>query len=379
MILNEKSATRILPVASGKGGVGKTLVASNLALRLAANGHDTIAVDLDLGGSNLHSYLGLKNTNVGIGNLLSDGKLRFNDIVAETSVPHLKFVPGDVLVTGASNLQPAQRRTIISGLEKLDAEYVVVDLGSGSTFNVVDFLLISNSAFIVTIPQRPAVVNAYSLLKNMTFRTLQKTFSENRKISAYLGRVLKEKRPGGAITIREMVEEIASKETRAGKKARDALAILQPKVIVNMGRNVDDMGAIENLHETVERNLQINLECLGMIAYDKRVADSISDLEPVTQVHPDSVVALQIERIAQKILQSDDFPYMPLDLESYKDTYELARIEAEDDFADLKQEAETAAGGASLETAELIELISEQKRQINELRGAVRMLTMRQQ
>ncbi|WP_455382462.1 P-loop NTPase [Salinispira pacifica] len=379
MILNEKAVTRILPVASGKGGVGKTFVASNLALRLAANGHDTIVVDLDLGGSNLHSSLGLKNTNLGIGNLLSDSKLKLSDIVTETPFAHLKLIPGDVLVTGVSNLQPAQRRQILGALEKLDAEYIVLDLGSGANFNVVDFMLMSNSAFVVTVPQRPAVINAYGLLKNMTFRALQQTFSGNRKISGYLTRVLKEKRPGGSPTIREIVDEIGEKETRSGKKAKDALAVLQPKVIVNMGRSVDDLDIVENLHATVEKNLQINLECLGMVAYDRRVLETTSELEPVTEAHPESVVAGQLERIAQKILQSDNFPYMPLDLEAYKDTYELARIEAEDDFAGIQQEAETAAGAASLETAELIELISEQKKQIRELRGAVRMLTMRQQ
>lgn len=378
MILNEKAVTRILPVASGKGGVGKTLVASNLALRLAANGHDTVAVDLDLGGSNLHSYLGLKNTNAGIGNFLSDSKLSMSDIVTDTPYPHLRFIPGDVLVAGVSNLQPAQRKQIAGGLEKIDAEYVVVDLGSGATFNVVDFMLVSNSSFIVTVPQRPAVVNAYGLLKNMTFRALQQSFSGNRKISSFLTRVLKEKRPGGAPTIREIVEEISEKETRSGKRARDSLAVLQPKLIVNMGRSVDDLDVIENLHATVEKNLQINLECLGLVAYDRRVSDSTAELEPVTEAHPESVVSGQIERIAQKILQSDNFPYMPLDLESYKDTYELTRIESEDDFAVIQQEAESSAGAASLETAELIELISEQKKQIRELRGAVRMLTMRQ-
>jgi len=366
-------------VASGKGGVGKTLVASNLALRLAANGHDTVAVDLDLGGSNLHSYLGLKNTSAGIGNFLSDSKLSISDIVTDTPYANLKFIPGDVLVAGVSNLQPAQRKKIISGLEKIDAEYVVIDLGSGANFNVVDFMLVSNSSFVVTVPQRPAVVNAYGLLKNMTFRALQQVFNGNRKISAFLTRVLKEKRPGGAPTIREIVDEIAEKESRSGKKARDTLAVLQPKVIVNMGRSVDDLEVIENLHATVEKNLQINLECLGLIAYDRRVPDSTAELEPVTEAHPEAVVSGQIERIAQKILQSDNFPYMPLDLESYKDTYELTRIESEDDFTAIQQEVENTAGAASLETAELIELISEQKKQIRELRGAVRMLTMRQQ
>ena len=60
----------IIPVASGKGGVGKTFIAANLAIALAEMGHRVIAVDLDLGGSNLHSFLGLSNRHPGIGDFL---------------------------------------------------------------------------------------------------------------------------------------------------------------------------------------------------------------------------------------------------------------------------------------------------------------------
>jgi flagellar biosynthesis protein FlhG len=379
MILNEKSATRILPIASGKGGVGKTLVSSNLALRLAANGFNTVAVDLDLGGSNLHSYLGLKNTNMGIGNMLSDTKLKFEELIVDTPYENLRFIPGDVLVSGASNIQPAHRREIVGAIEKIRADYVVVDLGSGANFNVVDFFLLSNSGFVVTAPQAPAVVNAYGLLKNMTFRALQQTFTGNTKISSYLTRVLKEKRPGTSISVRDIVKDIEEKDSRAGKKARQTLDTLQPKIIVNMARTTEDLAIIENLRDLAQKNLQVNLECLGLIAFDARVSESVSNLEPFTEAHPESVVSRQIERIAQKVLQSEKFPYMPLDLEAYKDTYELTQIEAENDFMDMEQEAETASGEASLETTELIELISEQKKQIRELRGAVRMLTLRQQ
>ena len=62
----------IIPVAGGKGGVGKSILAANLAMALAQAGHETIAVDLDLGGSNLHSYLGISNTFAGVGDFLID-------------------------------------------------------------------------------------------------------------------------------------------------------------------------------------------------------------------------------------------------------------------------------------------------------------------
>ena len=60
----------IIPVASGKGGVGKTFLTANLAFALAEMGHPTVAIDMDLGGSNLHSFLGLSNQFSGLGDFL---------------------------------------------------------------------------------------------------------------------------------------------------------------------------------------------------------------------------------------------------------------------------------------------------------------------
>ncbi|MCK7483987.1 MAG: P-loop NTPase [Candidatus Moduliflexus flocculans] len=59
----------LIPIASGKGGVGKTVLAANLGVCLAALGRTVVLADLDLGGANLHTCLGVKNRNPGIGAL----------------------------------------------------------------------------------------------------------------------------------------------------------------------------------------------------------------------------------------------------------------------------------------------------------------------
>lgn len=379
MIFNEKAKKRILAIASGKGGVGKTMLASNIAMRLAANGQETVVIDLDLGGSNLHSHLGMRNTNLGIGNLFSDSKLQFEDIIIESPIAHLRFVPGDVLVTGVSNFTTAQREYLIDKILKLDAEYIILDLGSGTTSSVVDFFLLSNSGFVVTTPQAPSVLNAYSLLKNATFRYIQQCFADNKRVTTYLSQALKEKRPGATPTIREIVRGIEEKDARAGKKAEECAAQLQPKVILNMARSPEDLSIAESLRNLVQKNLQVNLECLGVVYFDQSVVDSVENLEPYTEVHPETTVSREIERIVQKIIQSESFPYMPLDLESYKDTYELAQIEAENDLLEMKDAVTSEQDLSNIETAELIAIISDQKRQIRELQGTLRMLTMKQE
>ncbi|MCK5736715.1 MAG: P-loop NTPase, partial [Spirochaetaceae bacterium] len=74
MILNENVERKIIPIAGGKGGVGKSVIAVNLALSMSMFGKKTVLVDLDLGGSNLHTMLGLRNSNPGMGNFVSGRK-----------------------------------------------------------------------------------------------------------------------------------------------------------------------------------------------------------------------------------------------------------------------------------------------------------------
>lgn len=128
MIINENVQRKLLPIASGKGGVGKTVFAANLAVALAANEKRTIVVDCALGNSNLHSYLGLKNINMGIGNYIVSRKVSFNDIIIPTEFENLWYVPGDVLVTGSADVSQAQRKKILEGLLELDVDYIILDI-----------------------------------------------------------------------------------------------------------------------------------------------------------------------------------------------------------------------------------------------------------
>ena len=85
----------ILPVASGKGGVGKSLLAANLGVLLAKAGQRVVLADLDFGGSNLHLVLGISGIQNGAGAFLTRPDLKFDEIVMDTDEENLRFVPGD--------------------------------------------------------------------------------------------------------------------------------------------------------------------------------------------------------------------------------------------------------------------------------------------
>jgi flagellar biosynthesis protein FlhG len=378
MIQNENARCKILPVASGKGGVGKSVLVANLGISLASFGQRTVVVDLDLGGSNLHTYLGMKNRNLGIGNFIADKSVGFTDIRARSPYPNLDFIPGDVLVAGTANLTHGQKRSIITNIEKLDADYVLLDLGSGSHYNTLDFFLISNSGIIVTTPQAPAILNAYGFLKNAVFRLLQQTFSAHKGVTRMLTDIVKERQPNSTPSIGQIIERIDKLSRKAGTLARDVVDTLKPSIIVSMGDRPEDMEIVQSLRTLVENRLTVEPVCLGFLYYDYIVREAVGDTVPLALVGRDSLILREIDRIAQKIVHSERFPEMPLDLDEYEDSFELATIEAEDDYATINPHphtrAEQSPDQATVE--EFIRLISAQKQQIKELQGTIHALTM---
>ncbi|HTH13820.1 MAG TPA: P-loop NTPase, partial [Spirochaetia bacterium] len=158
---------QIIPIASGKGGVGKSLVAANLAIALAQAGRRVVLADLDLGGSNLHLILGLRGIPYGIGTYFNSPEMDFDDIIIDTDVENLRFIPGDSEIPGMANLKLAQKRSLIKNLLSLpDTDVLIIDLGAGTSTNTVDFFLMASQGVIITTPTLTATLNAYFFLKN---------------------------------------------------------------------------------------------------------------------------------------------------------------------------------------------------------------------
>ena len=377
MVITQKRQTKIIPIAGGKGGVGKTELCANLGVRLGQLGYRTIVIDLDLGGSNLHSALGIKNKNPGVGNYLSDRKLSFDSLVAPTPYSDVLFIPGDVLVAGTPNVSFAQKRSILRNIESLEADYVLLDLGSGASNNVVDFFLISNSGVLVSSPHVGAIVNAYSFMKNAVFRFLQRAFSGETKVERFLRKQIKERRPGNPVKVATVIEAMREIDDAEAQKAQRFIDLLQPNLVVNLVRGMDDLTIAESLRDLVDRNLGVDLQALGILVHDEEIASMYRARHPIVSEDADRLISMQIDRLAQKIVQSPEFPTLALATDMYADSYELVGIEAQNDLAVLAEQTQSTDARSYADAEEFIEVLSAQKQQIKELQGTIRNLTMR--
>jgi len=169
----------IITVGGGKGGVGKSLVALNLAAVLAHDGYRVVIADMDLGAANQHLLLGLRNPAMGLQDLLDKSVKEAKNCLTETQVPNLRLLAGTSGVLGAANITHAQKVRLLRKLRALEADIIVVDVGAGVGYNALDFFDLGMRKLLVTTPQVTALHDAYAFIKSAVLRLLRHHVEED--------------------------------------------------------------------------------------------------------------------------------------------------------------------------------------------------------
>ncbi len=160
---------KILTIASGKGGVGKTNLSVNLAAACAQAGHRACLIDADLGLANADVLCGV-NTASHLGQVL-DGRCAISDIAVDAP-SGFRLVSGASGIVRLAHLDEPQRVRIIHALAELqsDTDLLIVDCGAGIGRGVLAFLDAADLSLIVTTPEPTAVADAYALIKAILTR-----------------------------------------------------------------------------------------------------------------------------------------------------------------------------------------------------------------
>ncbi|MEM5947245.1 P-loop NTPase [Spirochaetia bacterium 38H-sp] len=357
----------VFPVASGKGGVGKSLLSTNLAIALAQAGKKVVLVDLDLGASNLHLMLGLP-VSKGLGSFLSSSGDSFDDIIVKTQFDGLLFIPGDTEIPGMANLTAGQKKRILSRISKLDADYAILDLGAGTHINTLDFFLYSNTGLIVTTPAPTATVNAYLFLKNAIFRLLYLACKRGSPGYDYIRKLEKDGKALQQMYLPRMAEEINKIDPESYNKFKESLESFYPRLILNMLENPQDTIRAQRLRHSCQQYLGIDIEHLGIIYRDDLQDIALSSRIPIITYKPDAVLSQAIYRIADKLLQISDSERSLIEIDNIDDTFQEADVEAQVDFESKMQYVEELLHTGTLTTGDLVETVKMQQIEINRIK-----------
>jgi len=163
----------IWAVGGGKGGTGKSFFSANLGLSLAEKGEEVVLIDADLGGPNLHTFLGLKKSHADLGHFISNRVTELKDIRISTAYDHLTLIKGTENLLFTSNLNYYKKLKLVRHINNFNAKRMIIDIGTGSSYNCIDFFIMSNPGILVINPEPTSIENAYYFLKSCIIRILK--------------------------------------------------------------------------------------------------------------------------------------------------------------------------------------------------------------
>ena len=241
---------RVIAITSGKGGVGKTNLAVNLALALQKRGRRVLIIDADLGMANVDILLGAASRKHLLDLLRPEVKL--DDVIAQT--PHgIQYISGGSGIEKALEYDHAEKLLLQQKLADCAAraDLILVDTGAGLGRNVMDFILAADEVLLVTTPEPTSLTDAYAVMKAYSIYAAQKN------LRLIINRVYEVKES----------HEVAQKLRRAADKF-----------------------------------LHMPVDCLGYVFEDTAVTKAVRRQMPLLRAEPGAAAARCIDALAESLL-----------------------------------------------------------------------------
>ena len=245
--------SRVITVTSGKGGVGKSNLAINLAISLSRLGKKVVVLDADFGLANIEVMLGIR-PQYNLSDLMFRGK-SLSEIITE-GPENVGFISGGSGIREMTNLTKEQLINLSSRLSELDrqTDVVIIDTGAGISENVMEFVMSSAEVLLIATPEPTSITDAYALLKTLDH---QPEFTrEHCRIKLIANKVSNEK---------------------SGKELFEKLSVVADKF------------------------LNISLEYMGAVPSDINMSKAVMKQQPLLIAYPDSQAARAIDDIARII------------------------------------------------------------------------------
>lgn len=247
---------RVITVTSGKGGVGKSNTAINLAIQFRKMGLKVIILDADFGLANIEIMFGTVPKH-NLCDLIYQGK-NIKEIITWGPM-ETGFISGGSGIAGMANLSRDYLSYIIQNLAELDAmaDIVIVDTGAGISDAVLEFLVASGEIILVTTPEPTSITDSYSLLKEL---------NRHPRFSADNSKV---------------------------------------KMIANKVDREEGLVLYNKLNAVVARYLKVPISFLGAVPFDHQLNQAVMQQMPVSLQAPDAKSSRAYEEIAAKLMNKD--------------------------------------------------------------------------
>lgn len=293
---------RIWAVGGGKGGIGKTLITSNMAVYLSWLNKKVVVVDMDLGGANLHTSLGVDAPSRTLSDLVMGKVDDIQSLVQNTPIRNLQLISGAQDAVGIANMRHMQKTRLLRKFREIDADFILLDLGAGTSTNTLDFFLLADQKIVVVTPEPTSVENGYRFIKSAFYRMLRAA-TPSPYVRQLIEQAMDLKNSRGIRTPKDLLNEVKRLSPGEGMELQARMEQFKISLIVNQIRVKSEAEIGNSIQMVCERYFGMNVDYMGHLPYDNAVWQSIRRRVPFLIDAPNSTAVTHLEAILRNLLR----------------------------------------------------------------------------
>jgi flagellar biosynthesis protein FlhG len=293
----------IWTIGGGKGGSGKSFITTNIGICLSKLGARVTLIDADLGGANLHTFLGILPPYPSLSDFITKRVSHLQDVLISTGIPNLRLLTGAQDLLNAADAKSVQKRKLLRSIKDLESDYILVDLGGGNSLSVLDFFLMSDGGIMVVTPEPTSIENTYRFMKSAFYRRLRQTVSSH-SVKNLIDEAMDRKNEAGIRTPFDLLREVRRLNEEDAQRIIEEAENFHPNLILNQVRSKKDIEIGFSIRTACQKYFGVHLHYLGYIVYDQDVGNSIRKRRPLVLENSRSKAAQCVAEIASRLANS---------------------------------------------------------------------------
>lgn len=325
---------RVVAVAGGKGGVGKSLLASNIGIFLATLGKRVVLVDGALGLSSLHIFAGVTRPTRSLSEALESDAVLVSDLIAPTPVPGLRLLAGTRDPRWVASPEPVHVAKLITLVREIDADFVVLDLSPGTADHILDLFLAADIGVLVAVPEPTSIEILYRFVRAACARKLEKVglMDELRALPPHVLNL-----PDAIPAPLDLYIRASAHHPDLASRLESSILRFTPHLVINAARSKVDMEMGLAVATGTRRRMGVPVTYLGHLEYDEAVWVAVRRRRPLLVEHPESRISKCIEKVTRRLLAARDADSSVHSVVPGSTHYELLEVAPTASFEDIRR------------------------------------------
>ena len=297
----DKKKSEIWTIGGGKGGIGKSFIISSVGNYLAQKGKSVVLIDADLGGANLHTFLGVNKPKNSLTDFF-DKKIPIAEIITDTGIPNMRLLIGTVRSFAPSNIKYTQKLKFFRHIAKINADYILIDVGAGAHFNTIDTFLIADKMIVLIVPEIIAVENMYFFLKNVFLRKLMSSMNDHGLKDMFIS-TWKNKEKYNIKNLYQFINYLKDLSNPIENIVDKELSNFMVYILLNQVRSNQEIMIGNSVKSICMKYFGLNSQYIGYVEYDDFISRCVNKRQPYMEAYPASRCAKEIERLTENLIK----------------------------------------------------------------------------